>query len=223
MDVSVVYYGLRDLLSDETTPDPNHILRPPYKNARGIDQILQGKIAKYIGQVLGKRGSEVKHHLALPLFSAGKLRIRNGGDTFRTKQVAHRSGNTARRNCYVKVVFETCTGVITTVSYGDLEKIFVLTIPTDDFFAKLGGETIALALITPWDTAGKDATKENVYITSRKASIVTDVRSLKAVVGLVETRKRWGVIDRVLGAVAPSFAEGTGEEDESNDDTIQVV
>ncbi|KAF8833391.1 hypothetical protein BDN67DRAFT_917119, partial [Paxillus ammoniavirescens] len=112
---------------------------------------------------------------------------------------------------------------ITQVSYGDLEKIFILTIPTDDFFAKLGGETIILALITPWDMDGKDATKENVYMTSRKASIVTDIHSLKAVVGLVETRKRWGVLDRVLGVVTPSFAEDTGEEDESDNNMIQAV
>ncbi|KAF9222843.1 hypothetical protein BS17DRAFT_767596 [Gyrodon lividus] len=112
-----------------------------------------------------------------------------------------------------KVVFGMHNGVITQVSYGDLERIFILTIPTDDFFARLSGQTVALALVVPWDTDGKDATKGNVYMTSRKASVITDIRNLQAVVGLVETRKKWGVIDRAPGAVAAVFAsEDLGEE-----------
>ncbi|KIK77263.1 hypothetical protein PAXRUDRAFT_167400, partial [Paxillus rubicundulus Ve08.2h10] len=203
--------------------DPNHILHPLYKDSRGKDWTLHQRITKYVGQVIRKHSSEVTSNLPAPSFLAGKLRIWNCGDTFRMKQVACRSGNTAQRNCYVKVVFETRTGVITQVRYGDLEKIFILTIPTNDFFAKLGRETIILELITPWDMDGKDATKANVYMTSWKVSIVTDICSLKIVVGLVETHKRWGVLDLVLGVVTPSFAEDAGEEDESDDNMIQVV
>ncbi|KIK94880.1 hypothetical protein PAXRUDRAFT_33269 [Paxillus rubicundulus Ve08.2h10] len=54
---------------------PGHVLRPPYKTPRGIDPELQQKIANYIGQVLGKRSSEVKPHLPPVSFLAGKLRI----------------------------------------------------------------------------------------------------------------------------------------------------
>ncbi|KIK79589.1 hypothetical protein PAXRUDRAFT_834023 [Paxillus rubicundulus Ve08.2h10] len=201
---------------------PDHILRPPYKVMKGIDPNLQEKIAQYIGQVIGRRSSEVKRRLPSPSLSAGKLRIRNGGDTFRTKQVCRRSIALSRRNFYVRyeVVFQGRTEAITQISYGDLEKIVILTTPIDPFFANLSGKSLALALITPWNTDGKLASKENVYMTTRKASIVTDIRSLKAVVGLVETRKKWGVIDRVPATVVTSFTEDNVAEDSDSEDEI---
>ena len=51
-----------------------------------------------------------------------------------------------------------------------------------------------------------------------------DIRSLKAVVGLVKTRGRWGIVDRVPGATMTTFADdivaGAGEHvhDELSDD-----
>lgn len=85
-------------------PDPDHILRPPYERVYKLDQDLQERIARYFGQVLGKRSSEVKKRLpTVALFTAGKLRVRHGGDLFRTKQVSRRLGALERRNCYVRV------------------------------------------------------------------------------------------------------------------------
>ncbi|KAF8833262.1 hypothetical protein BDN67DRAFT_917366 [Paxillus ammoniavirescens] len=202
---------------------PGHVLHPPYKTPRGIDPELQQKIANYIGQVLGKRSSEVKPHLPPVSFLAGKLRIRNGGDTFRTKQVSRGSGDLARRNCYVRyeVVFQPHTGpAVRRISYGDLEKIFVLTLPADVFFRNLSGKTLALTLITPWDTEGKITSKEMTFLKSRRASIVTDIRSLRAVVGLVESQKRWGIVDRVPETVVTSFTDGNVDDDGVSDDDM---
>ena len=88
-----------------------------------------------------------------------------------------------------KVVYETRTNFTTSVNYGDLEKIIIITIPSDEFFRCLSDQTLALALITPWNTNGSVTSKENVYMTARKTPVVTDIRSLKATAGLVETRK----------------------------------
>ena len=52
-------------------------------------------------------------------------------------------------------------------------------------------------------------------MTTRKASVITDIRSLKSVVGLVETRGRWGIVDRALG-VPMADLERNDEEDDLN-------
>jgi len=62
-------------------------------------------------------------------------------------------------------------------------------------------------------------------MTARKASVITDVRSLQATVGLVETRKRWGVIDRILGGAATNFLDedmrqGSEGESDSDDELV---
>lgn len=93
------------------------------------------------------------------------------------------------------------------MGYGDLEKILVITLPTNPFFANLSAQIIVLALVTPWDTNGKDASKEDVYMTTRKASFITDIRSLQSVIGIVETRNKWGIIDRSGESVVAEFAE----------------
>ncbi|KAI9457150.1 hypothetical protein HD554DRAFT_1981612, partial [Boletus coccyginus] len=85
--------------------------------------------------------------------------------------------------------------IISETSYGDLEKIFVVAIPPESFFKTLISKTLALVLIMPWKTEGNLASEENVYLISHKASIITDVHNLKAVVGLIQTREKWGIID----------------------------
>ncbi|KAI5983266.1 hypothetical protein EDC04DRAFT_2592014, partial [Pisolithus marmoratus] len=109
--------------------------------------------------------------------------------------------------------------------YGNLNKIFMLTLAMDAFFASLSGKILVLALITPWNTEGNDATLENTYLLSCRATIVTDVQSLKAVVGLVPVGKRWGIIDRTPAASIQSFEDkgtwdGMQEEDESDVDKL---
>ncbi|KIK79621.1 hypothetical protein PAXRUDRAFT_834013, partial [Paxillus rubicundulus Ve08.2h10] len=59
----------------------------------------------------------------------------------------------------------------------------------------------------PWDTEGKITSKEMRFLKSRRASIVTDIHSLRAVIGLVESQKRWGIVNRVPETVVTSLAE----------------
>lgn len=104
------------------------------------------------------------------------------------------------------------------LGYGDLEKIVIVTLPADPFFAALSGKTISLVLIVPWDSDGRDAAKENVYMTTRRAAFVTELQNLQAVVGLVETRRKWGIIDRsgdgfLTNLVEDEMAGGFASED----------
>ena len=118
-------------------------------------------------------------------------------------------------------MFKTQTGnPVVHVGYGELEKIFVLTLPIDKFFKTLSSKSLVLALIAPWDTEGKSAAEDNVYMTSRKASLVTDLRSVQVVVGLVETRRRWGIIDRAPEIMQVRFADEASGDLEGNEDVI---
>ncbi|KIN97153.1 hypothetical protein M404DRAFT_161136, partial [Pisolithus tinctorius Marx 270] len=208
--------------------DPDHVLRPPYEMAHKLDCDLHERIARYLGQVLGKRSSEIKKQLpALVLFTAGKLRVRHGGDLFRTKEVSHRFGALERRNCYVRVgpswsdTHNVSSSVLTQTGYGDLEKIIALVLPATPLFGELRGKTIVVALVRPWDTDGKVASEEVVFFESRKARIIMDIRSLRAVVGLVKTQGRWGIIDRAPGTATTTFADNMMEgylHDEHGDD-----
>ncbi|KAI6001303.1 hypothetical protein EDD15DRAFT_2159011, partial [Pisolithus albus] len=204
---------------------PNHVVRPPFKRITQGDPSLQQKIARYVAQVIGKREGEVKKRLPLPTLFAGKFRIRGGGDFFRTTTSSRRPATPERRNCYVKyeVTLETRQHCLIHVTgYGDLNKIFALTLATDRFFEALSGKTLVLALITPWNTEGKDAAVENTYLLSRRATIVTDIRSLKAVVGLVPVGKRWGIIDRTTAAATQGFGDTgiPGDTHEENDSDV---
>lgn len=89
-----------------------------------------------------------------------------------------------------ETVFETRSegSVSRQTGYGDLEKILAFSVPAVPFFGTLRGKTVLLALVRPWNTDGKDASQEDVFFKSRNAKIVMDIRSLIAVVGLVETR-----------------------------------
>ncbi|KAI6151272.1 hypothetical protein BKA82DRAFT_4125839 [Pisolithus tinctorius] len=189
---------------------PNHIIHPPFKRVTQQDPSLQQKITQY---------SKVKVHLPLPTLFSGKLQIHGGGNFFQTAAVSHRPAAPARRNCYIKykVILKACNHhLVQVIRYGDLEKIFMLTLPPNKFFTSLSSKTLVLALITPWNTKGKDTTSKNTYLLSHCATIVTNVQSLKAVVGLVPVGKWWSFVD--MGTW-----EGTPEENESDMEDVDEL
>ena len=81
----------------------------------------------------------------------------------------------------------------------------------------LGGEKVwddfhhttqLLAVITPWRTNGEDAAVKTVKFKHTLALIVTDLRNIRGVVGRVESRGQWGIIDRnTAGLIHPMFAD----------------
>lgn len=83
------------------------------------------------------------------------------------------------------------------IFYGKLELILECDIPDKKFWGKyLRGTMILLAVITPCVTKGKDAAKQLTTYQHTTTQIVTDLRAISAVVGRVQTRNRWGIVDR---------------------------
>ncbi|KAG8220748.1 hypothetical protein J3R82DRAFT_2162 [Butyriboletus roseoflavus] len=116
---------------------PNYVFHPPYKAIKCLEHELYIKITKYLAQVLKKCSSK-------------------------------RSGNLERRNYYVqyRITYQDHTQIVKHLGYSDLEKILIITLPDKSFLTTDFSErTIALALATLWDTNGRDATEENIYMT----------------------------------------------------------
>jgi len=85
--------------------------------------------------------------------------------------------------------------MIHTIFYGKLEQILEYEIPDSQFWGILRGKITLLAIITPCVTNGKDATKQLTTYTETTTQIVTDLKTVKCVVGRVLTWNRWGIID----------------------------
>ena len=79
-------------------------------------------------------------------------------------------------------------------------------------------KTFLLAVITPCKTKGQDAAFTVTYYKDLSASIVTDIRNIKSVVGRAETRGRWGIIDRSIEHVVATFVSGDGEDSDAASD-----
>ncbi|EGO29050.1 hypothetical protein SERLADRAFT_433063 [Serpula lacrymans var. lacrymans S7.9] len=75
----------------------------------------------------------------------------------------------------------------------------------DDFWKDLSGRGLLLAVITPCKTEGKDAALKVAVYGGLAAAIATDIRNIKAVVGRVKTRGKWGIIDRTSGLASVAF------------------
>lgn len=93
------------------------------------------------------------------------------------------------------------------VFYGELNKILLCRIPSESFWGSLQGSEQLLALITPCQTYGKDAAKGAAEYKRSTAPIITDLKTVAAVVGRVYTRGYYGIIDRSNGLVDPTFTE----------------
>ena len=128
-------------------------------------------------------------------------------------------------------MYETHAGAtLVRTGYGNLEKIIALRVSAVSFlfFGPLREKMILVALVKPWDTDGKVASKSSVFFKTSKARIIMDLRSLKAVVGLVKTRGKWGIINRMPGTTPTCFADdmmtggpsGEHKDDELNEDNF---
>jgi hypothetical protein len=72
----------------------------------------------------------------------------------------------------------------------------------------LQGKTLLLAVITPFRTTGEDASIKLTYYKDTVASIVTDIRNVKSLVGRCQTRGKSGIIDRSLEHARAVFDAG---------------
>ena len=80
------------------------------------------------------------------------------------------------------------------------------------------GTTHLLAVIMPWRTTGQDAALETVFFKRTLAPIVTDLRNIRGVVGRVESRGQWGIVDRNTALIRVAFAvKANGPLDSDSD------
>ena len=85
--------------------------------------------------------------------------------------------------------------LIRQVFYGRLDLILECELEDIKFWGMLRGKRLLLALLTPSSTNGKDATKKVVTYVETTTQIVTDLQAVSCVVGRIQTRNRWGIID----------------------------
>jgi hypothetical protein len=78
--------------------------------------------------------------------------------------------------------------------------------------------TWLLALVTPCNTGGRNAIQELTTYSSQAASVITDVRSIRAVVGRVHSRTAWTIIDRSSEISHAAFVvDGVDDSDDDDD------
>ena len=116
--------------------------------------------------------------------------------------------------------------VIQSVHYGRLEHILVCQLgDSERLWRALCGHTLLLALISPASTIGQDATMMLTHFSYFNAPVVSDVQSIKAVVGCVQSWRRWGIINctpnltdvvfaprNIMDGSAADHSEGSGNK-----------
>jgi hypothetical protein len=99
------------------------------------------------------------------------------------------------------------------ICYGRLERVLECSLPDSKELGSLAGKQRLLAVISPCKrTAGKDAALKIVTYSGLADPIVTDLQAIVAVVGRVETRGRWYLVDRTGGLIRPEFLQDDEEE-----------
>ncbi|KAG1743595.1 uncharacterized protein EDB91DRAFT_1051152, partial [Suillus paluster] len=111
---------------------------------------------------------------------------------------------------------DTGNRVINVIGYGRLEKIILCNLDGKAIWGTHQNSLHILAVIAPCYTDGRDASQILVEYKKFLPIIVSDVCNIKAAVGRVNTRRRWGIIDRTINAACASFAD----VDEYNEDYI---
>ncbi|KAJ7029534.1 hypothetical protein C8F04DRAFT_962737 [Mycena alexandri] len=200
-------YDLEEELS--THKHPEMILRAPYTRVNIPDALMRKRLAAYFAAVLKARCKDIQPLLPEVMPRWGKLRIVDG-DYIRSMLACglDPEEDKEREMSFVRYelqVQEDMGAWTNKVFYGRLEEILVCKLSTNKIWSNLAGKTRLLAVITPCATEGKDAARTVTFYTRMTQSIVTDLRTVVAVIGRAETRGEWGIIDRSGGLLHPTF------------------
>ncbi|KAG1745048.1 uncharacterized protein EDB91DRAFT_1236456 [Suillus paluster] len=161
------------------------------------DRNEQAKVVLYIKQLIGGRQTVILAHLPTVMALWKKVHIQNGGDSIWTHS-ATRASKKQRNSSYVRVNLNLTKLLIWLVQYGHLEKILVCLLSDNTQWLGLTGKTLLLALIRPCQTGGRDATEEETRV-----------------VGRVESRGEWTIIDCRSNFAKPAFNGAGYNTDES--------
>ncbi|KAJ6564123.1 hypothetical protein B0H19DRAFT_878540, partial [Mycena capillaripes] len=127
--------------------------------------------------------------------SYGKLRIVDG-DAIRSASACGDRYTPERNMSFIRVSLQTDPWK-SRIFYGRLERILLCVLPSNKRFGSIAGQTRLLAVVTPCNnTRGKDASKEITRYRTMETALVMDLQSIVAVVGRVETRGSWVIVDR---------------------------
>ncbi|KAJ6624876.1 hypothetical protein B0H10DRAFT_1714436, partial [Mycena sp. CBHHK59/15] len=127
--------------------------------------------------------------------SWGKVRLESG-DSIRSASACGDGSITERNMSFVRANAQP-ESWIPQIFYGWLEEILVCNLANEeDLWGPMAGQKRLLAVITPCKTMGHDTAKEITSYTQMTTTIVTDLQSVVAVVGCVQTRGSWWIIDR---------------------------
>ena len=107
--------------------------------------------------------------------------------------------------------------LVRTTFYGCLDQILECQLDDRPIWDKFRNRFFLLAVITPCSTGGQDAAKCYTTYSNTTAQIVTDLQAVQCVVGRVQNRGRWGIIDRSGNSARTEFMS-TGDDDESEDE-----
>ncbi|KAH9847551.1 hypothetical protein C2E23DRAFT_943117 [Lenzites betulinus] len=212
--------GKQDGPSSRETIFPGYPLS--YLRSCCIPRYIPGKdirlrVARYIVSLIGGQRTNIGNALPAIMPAWGGVRIGEGGDTIRATVASKiRLGASHERNTsYVRyeIMEEDHAGHDRrTVNYGELQTILECSFTPDPRWKYLGGTTLLLALITPVQTHGIDATSEPVVYKDRLASVVVDLRTVQAVVGRIQSRNTWGIVDRSNGLARTLFTSNEAAE-----------
>ncbi|KAF7340818.1 hypothetical protein MSAN_02111100 [Mycena sanguinolenta] len=198
---------------------PQAILIPPYKREYKPDESLRTAIALHFAELLGKCPKDILPLMPETIPSFGKLRVRSG-DSIRSHSACG-DGSTAERNMsYIRYEDQVRRRInepwVAKILYGRLDRILDCTLPRSTRLGHLSGEKRLLAVITPCkNTQGKDAALESTTYRGLGDPIVLDLQAVVAVVGRVETRSKWYIVDRTGGVICPEFTMPDEEWEES--------
>jgi len=206
--------------------DPQAILRVPRQNAYEPDGPLRWKIAQYFAVLTPKTAKQIEPRLPDVMPRWGKVRIVDG-DSICCSWVGDSRGDKGRNMSFIRVTSILrlfCVSLnfkqyeievkdrghpgtwVPTVCYGQLKEILVCKLPSDrKFWGKFSGKVRLLAVITPYRTGGQDAALDIVRHFQATTPIVADIQSIMAVVGRVETRGKWYLVDRSGAMMRPEF------------------
>ncbi|KAF9487452.1 hypothetical protein BDN71DRAFT_1404731, partial [Pleurotus eryngii] len=193
-------------------------LRFPYVAGYIPNDEFRTRIASYLKQVIGGDINKMKKNLPCTMPLWGKLRIRHGGDSISTTACMTRQNPIQRNKTFIRCEFsyeDDTRKTVDLVQYGQLQKIVVCQLDNKSIWKHLQGETLVLALVKPCQTRGLDGRIALTSYSTFLAGNVIDLRSIKAVVGRVESRGKWYIIDRSENIAPTAFHEQMdSDEDE---------
>ncbi|KAJ7304892.1 hypothetical protein DFH08DRAFT_825250 [Mycena albidolilacea] len=188
---------------------PQAVRVPPYQRHHVPTKIIRDKIADHFSGLLGKRPHQVLSFIPEKIPSFGKLRIVQG-DSIRSASACGDGATAERDMSFIRYEIEsrptTTAAWVVRISYGRLERVLECTLPSAKELQHLAGKTRLLAVISPClNTQGKDAALVRTSYRDIGDPIVTDFQAVVAVVGRVERRDRWYIVDRTGGLICPEF------------------